>query len=332
MGLSLEGELSAVRSLRSFLSQLGLDMSRMPPDPEFDIAERIVRLSLEYGFPTFVKFGYFKRPHIRNKMLYMQIYKPDERWIESNHQRLASVALARFYEDYVLLYKPRLDAQALVERIIRSEQVVRQTLQYVRLKQKTVRTHVDELGSFTEGYVSEDRWEELITHYTGDLFDASDTVVMWDNATAVVVLLLDTTRLARQDSRLLMAWSLLHRLLPFAHGKAMRAFTAREFVNHPDPIGDFCLQAVHGVMSLAITSHYFRMLVPPSALKSARRVVVNVRKTLMEKINNSNWIRDSVWCLMIGKAKAMRLITGYPKQFANNSLVEAFFGPRAPPY
>ncbi|KAK8780799.1 hypothetical protein V5799_017860, partial [Amblyomma americanum] len=51
----------------------------------------------------------------------------------------------------------------------------------------------------------------------------------------------------------------------------------------------------------------------------------------MEKINNSNWIRDSVWCLMIGKAKAMRLITGYPKQFANESLVEAFFAafPRA---
>ncbi|KAK8770318.1 hypothetical protein V5799_013217, partial [Amblyomma americanum] len=104
---------------------------------------------------------------------------------------------------------------------------VRQTLQYVRLKPKTVRTHVDELGSFTEGYVSE--------------------------------------------------------------------------------------------------------VVPPSALKSARRVVVNVRNTLMEKINNSNWIRDSVWCLMIGKAKAMRLITGYPKQFANKSLVEAFFAafPRA---
>lgn len=67
--LGSDARRSEVQSLRSFLSQLGLDISNMPYDPNFDVADRITRLSLEYGFPTFVQIGYFNRPHLPHKIL-----------------------------------------------------------------------------------------------------------------------------------------------------------------------------------------------------------------------------------------------------------------------
>ncbi|XP_077524292.1 uncharacterized protein LOC144135519 [Amblyomma americanum] len=67
--LGSDARRSEVHSLKSFLSQLGLDMSNMPYDPNFDTMELITRLSLEYGFPTFFKIGYFNRPHLPNKIL-----------------------------------------------------------------------------------------------------------------------------------------------------------------------------------------------------------------------------------------------------------------------
>ncbi|KAK8783612.1 hypothetical protein V5799_010024 [Amblyomma americanum] len=101
------------------------------------------------------------------------------------------------------------------------------------------------------------RWEELITQYTRNLFTATDTVVLWDNPGDIVVLLMDKNRMAPEDSRLLMAWSLLHQLLPLAHGQAMITLALSQY-RLQDPIGDFCLESVRGIMSLPITKHYLR--------------------------------------------------------------------------
>ncbi|XP_077523390.1 neprilysin-1-like [Amblyomma americanum] len=68
-----------------------------------------------------------------------------------------------------------------------------------------------------------------------------------------------------------------------------------------------------------------RWIVPPSAVEEARQVVGDLKETLLEKIKNSDWIKDTMWCLMFGKARNMRLITGYPKEFATESLVENFY-------
>ncbi|XP_037518189.2 membrane metallo-endopeptidase-like 1 [Rhipicephalus sanguineus] len=60
---------SEVSSLKKFLNLIGLDMSNMPPDPKFSIAERIVRLNLEYGFPTVVHFGFIVAKAVEKKIL-----------------------------------------------------------------------------------------------------------------------------------------------------------------------------------------------------------------------------------------------------------------------
>ncbi|XP_077523505.1 uncharacterized protein LOC144134469 [Amblyomma americanum] len=243
---------SEVQSLKSFLGLLGLDMSSMTPDPDFDIAERITRLSLEYGFPTFARFTFFRRPHRPKKTLAMEIDKADEDWMKERFQEFTSVVtLAQFYSSFVRMYDPNLNAHRLATRITRAESTVRQFLADLRQTDRFTgrTTTVEGLGTFTRNFVTQDRWKELIMRYTA--FVASDLLVLWDNAPALVVLLLSKNRIARNDSRLLMSWSLLHRLLPLAHGKAMMTAAANRSKGNYDAIPNYCLYIVNGVMEMA---------------------------------------------------------------------------------
>lgn len=47
-------------ALRSFLKPIGLDVSNMAPDPKFIVLEKMAQLSMEYGFPSLVKFSFVR--------------------------------------------------------------------------------------------------------------------------------------------------------------------------------------------------------------------------------------------------------------------------------
>ncbi|XP_077523081.1 uncharacterized protein LOC144133891 [Amblyomma americanum] len=249
-----DDESSEVESLKGFLSKLGLDVSNMTSDPNFDIPDRITQLSLEYGFPTLVKFGYFMSPGSSKKVLDMSISKDDKERMFNQHGNNSRSNLVQAYASDLGLYDSKLEPAVLAERIVSAEVIVQQAIREIqRTALVSPWTAVGELGIFTTGKVSRDRWVGLITHYTESAFNAMDSVYLWDNATALVMLLLDDARLTRDDSRLLMAFSLLQKLLPLANGRKMNSVADSKH----ETVTYFCYDAVSTVMSLAVSHRYF---------------------------------------------------------------------------
>ncbi|XP_077524252.1 neprilysin-2-like [Amblyomma americanum] len=317
---------SEVESLRYFLRALGLDMSDMHSYPNFDIADRITRLSLVYGLPALVQFHVVAYPNKPGqRFLHMLIHKEDEEWMQSSFYAFDERRLARFYEEFVSLYVPKLDAYSVATRIVRAEGIVRPFIEELRSKwNKLLIRSVGSLGSLTKYYVTPEHWRRLITSYSNHTFDAFTMVVVLDNATAVVVLLMDHSRMSRDDSRLLMAWCLFHRLLHLAHGRQLidHALTWGEGA---DPVSDVCYRQVNTIMALAITKQYFDKWVPPSALASADEMARSIIRSLLRKLKTTAWIKDPVRDMALRKVENLHLTIGYPKELTNASAVEALY-------
>ncbi|XP_077523542.1 neprilysin-1-like [Amblyomma americanum] len=315
-----------VESLMRFLSMLGLEISSMTPDPNFDITQRIVRLSLEYGFPTYVKFGYFKVPRTSRKTLEMSINTEDEEWILTRHKYNSDEQLLESYSNDLDIYANSLDSTALARRIIHAEVIVQESMPALRTSSiLPIWTTVGDLGRFTIGTISEEHWEYLITQYTGSAFKARDTVSIRDNATGLAELLMDDARLRRDDSRLLVAWTLLHKLLPFADEQKMTSLATEKYGRQQKAVTDFCYDAVSDVMALAASQQYFSQFVPQSALGSAHWITTDVIEALKTKIKETEWIQGDAWCVMSDKAKYLQFTLGFPEGLSKESQVESFY-------
>ncbi|XP_077523503.1 neprilysin-1-like [Amblyomma americanum] len=317
---------SEVKSLRRFASKLGLDMSNMPFDPNFDVLDRIMRLSLEYGFHTFVKFSAIKS-HLYRPILSIWAHKADADWMKSKYSQYTRWQLVRVYRAILRRYNQRLDTTAFAARIIGAEVIVESFFANIsRNPPLEVVTTVRDLWKYTTGYVSKGDWVSHIRNYTNHTFTADNTVSVVQNATALVVLLLDGARLHRDDSRLLLAWSLLRQLLPFASSQDMvEAMKARGYGTNAYAIYHFCYTIVEKVMPLAASLRYFSNVLPASALASSKQVAMNVRAAQENKINETYWLGDELRRIMLAKSKSLFMIVGYPEGLGNESLVEAFY-------
>lgn len=324
--LGFSDEYSEVPSLRRFLTRLGLDLANMPYDPNFDILDRVASLSLEFGIPTFVKFGMFKSPpSIPDYILEMRINSEDEVWLRNKHRNLSDTELEGLYLDYLHDYNRSIIPSRISQRIIAAERIMLKFLNDLRKTLFTMtRTTVERLGTLTEGSVSKAHWVWMVQHYTSKILTATDPVFLWDNAPAVVGLLMDSGRMARHDARILLAWNLVHRLLPLAHSTWFSK-AAIEWAGGKGFTKDFCYEIISSVMAMAVTERYMNTFVPPDVVESARSVVMNLMDTMVSKINNTAWIKDPVKTILSWKADDMALLMAYPDEYANKTLVEKFY-------
>ncbi|KAK8762430.1 hypothetical protein V5799_026301 [Amblyomma americanum] len=185
----------------------------------------------------------------------------DAEWINVQHRDNSEENLENSYSKDLTFYDECLDSAELAKRIILAESTVQEFIPAIRqTSHHPIHTTVGSIGRFTPCAASEDHWEWLITHYTGHAFNADDPVVIWDNATGLVELLMDDSSLSRDDSRLLVAWTLLRKVLPFASGERMIALAKKKYANQRrrGAIADFCYDTVTDVMALAASKLYFR--------------------------------------------------------------------------
>ncbi|KAH7941922.1 hypothetical protein HPB49_018510 [Dermacentor silvarum] len=285
--LANNGTATEAAALRSFLRPIGLDVSNMAPDPNFIVLERMAQLSMEYGFPSLVKFNFFRRPNRGKRYQDMKIFDNDMQWIKTSHQEHTGPgALATYYEKYLKFYDSNLNLAALTRRIIAVEKA--------------------------------SEWVRIYKKFTNDTFDGKDTVVLWNNATAVVVFASDTSRLAREEARLLMAWSVLRRLVVYSSGRAMKRLQTED-------LETFCLDTVSGVLEVAVTNRYITTYAPQRALEAAKVLTLRMISELVNKLSNTRWIVDPVRNLTVTKARSLQLIMAYPPHLENASKLEEFY-------
>ncbi|XP_075547517.1 neprilysin-1-like isoform X2 [Dermacentor variabilis] len=182
---------SEVPALKSFLDIVGLDLSNMPPDPNFNIAERIVRLGFEYGFPTYVKFGCITLKWQAKKILTMDTDKDYVPWLKN-----AAVDFD-VYAYFLHEYDSNLDIVQLAGHIAVAE--------------------------------AKHEWRRLIAKYTGGAYGESDALLVLGNSTEVAKLLVANGDIRRDDARLVLSWRLVRQLLPLSSGAVMATVQGRQF-------------------------------------------------------------------------------------------------------
>ncbi|XP_077523557.1 uncharacterized protein LOC144134523 [Amblyomma americanum] len=145
--------ISQVETIKGLFRRLGLDVSNMPSDPNFDIVDPMVQLSFVYGMPALVEFKTFTLPHYPLYVL-LKYHREDENWI-INHYVFAEndESHAGFYGSIIRLYDPSLDTRALGRRIVQSEHLVRLYVEKEKQTALTILTNVSNLALFTENSV-----------------------------------------------------------------------------------------------------------------------------------------------------------------------------------
>ncbi|KAK8786563.1 hypothetical protein V5799_023659 [Amblyomma americanum] len=217
--------------------------------------------------------------------LQMAIHKLDEIWMHTNYHKYRNeVNLARFYQDFIQLYDQNLDSMALATRIVQSEDVA--------------------------------HWDRLIKLYTNNTYKSSTLVVLVDNVTAVAKVLVDTSHLARDDARLLMSWSIVHRLMFLAHGKEMIRQGNLVFGGGPEAITELCYDQLIHIMALAVSKRYFR---------KSTRLMNDLVEALVRKATTTAWFKEPVRNLTLLKAANLSLTVGLPEELIDDAYVEALF-------
>ncbi|XP_065282356.1 neprilysin-1-like [Dermacentor albipictus] len=304
---------SEVPALKSFLGLVGLDLSNMPPDPNFNIAERIVRLNFEYGFPTYVKFGCVTTKWQAKKVLTMDTEKDYEPWLKN------TAVDFDVYAYFLYEYDSNLDIVQLANHIAVAEGKLLTLIHKLKnVSSDGAITTVGEFGTLTGGVVSKDEWRRLIAKYTGGAYDESDALVVLGHSTEVAKLLVANGAIRRDDARLVLSWRLVRQLLPLSSGAVMATAQGRKFEQA-------CLVTVSGIMEAAVMSSYLRRLVPSPALKAATVLALNVIQVLLDKVQHVPWMEGWMRSLSIKKASKMGLLIGYPKDIDTVRHMEAFF-------
>ncbi|KAH6929476.1 hypothetical protein HPB50_000344 [Hyalomma asiaticum] len=236
---------SEVSSLKKFLSLVGLDMSDMPPDPKFSIADRIVRLNLEYGFPSVVRFGFIAAKSVEKKVLDLNIDKEYALWMKRG---LSSSNAPGYLQEY----DPNLNASQLTRRIREAERNLIALIRTLEEKQnyEALVVTIGAVGALMEESVGKGEWLRLIIKYTGGAYNSSDLFVVWANSTDLVKLLVANGEISLEDARLVLSWNLIRQLLPLSSGSLMAEL-------HKD-FSDTCFDAVSAFMEVAVMNSYLR--------------------------------------------------------------------------
>ncbi|XP_077564352.1 neprilysin-3-like [Haemaphysalis longicornis] len=143
-------------------------------------------------------------------------------------------------------------------------------------------------------------------------------MICWDNGPLVMQHMMDSARIGTNDSRLLIGWSLLRRLMHLASGSLMAKM-------YPLKIEDFCFETALGVMEIAVMDVYFKKYLPESALKKAERMAKLIHDQLKIKMNQSTWIQGDFRSLVSKKAAQMGVYVGYPPYLAAPGRIDRHF-------
>ncbi|KAK8783644.1 hypothetical protein V5799_009989 [Amblyomma americanum] len=260
------------------------------------LAAEFINASLNWNFAPcddFYKFVCSRFAGNKTVLGYVEINSEDQDWLEAKHEKFSSADLTSHYTEYLRDYDSSIVVTKISESIISSE----------RARQ----------------------WVWLVSRFTSKNFTATDTVLVLDSAPSVVGLLMDRGRLARHDARVLLAWTLVHRLLPFAHSKWFLKNSA-EYTSVEAFTSSVCYRTVSSVMSMAVYHRYFSTFVPPKVVESAESMVRSLMDTLEVKVSSTSWIKEPVRSVLLTKAREMALLMAYPDEYRNETAVVDFYG------
>ncbi|XP_042148710.1 neprilysin-4-like [Ixodes scapularis] len=148
------------------------------------------------------------------------------------------------------------------------------------------------------------------------MYGGGDQVLADEAALSFVSYLL--TELDPPQLQLLLAWSLLRRLVTYADGK----FFASQNVDPTLP----CIARVSAVIQPALWASYFLNEISSEAVLKAKLMVTDMKKTLRSLLERGAWLDDEARKTALSKLQNTVIFTGYPKAVANEGNMNGYYG------
>ncbi|XP_077564351.1 neprilysin-1-like [Haemaphysalis longicornis] len=321
LGLTQRSEVSA---LKTFTKRIGVDISNLSVPSNFAVADALVRLAVEYGFPTYVSIGTYWKRQEKYNFFSMRRYAPDINWISVTAPSLQQKGeLDEFFQTYLSNYDQSINVTEYKTLIGAAEAKLVAYIRNLETEERNkkrwpVYVALRNFGNVINKTVTSGEWLRMIRLYTNHTFWGSHWMICWDNGPLVMQYMIDSAGIGTNDSRLLIGWSLLRRLMHLASGSLMAKM-------YPLKIENFCFDTALEVMEIAVMNVYFKKYLPESALKKAERMAKLIHDQLKIKMNQTTWIQGDFRSLVSKKAAQMGVYVGYPPYLAAPGSIDRHF-------
>ncbi|XP_077485234.1 endothelin-converting enzyme 1-like [Amblyomma americanum] len=307
--------------LRDFLSRLGLNPTAL--DPSRDPLDFIVKMSLAWGMSAIVAIveAAGSRRVYPHEMLFSDA---ESEWYREIPEYVQNKTYEGFVQKNLRFVMPEEDdsfIEELQQNITDTEtKVVNFILDVFEEIKKNKEDFkytilVKDVPKYLDNFVTNGQWKKMIMLHSERRYRMSDQMILEPLGARVIVFLYK--EIHRIDALLLISWSVLRQMAPYADGTAHGGSPAKT--------QDFCYDDVYDVLEAALVSKALYNMVTPEALNDVRYIGFHVHKTVETTIGRSSWFPVASRRIARRKAKSMRLIIAYPFNLTSPAAMDRFY-------
>ncbi|KAL1415641.1 hypothetical protein MTO96_029128 [Rhipicephalus appendiculatus] len=209
-------------------------------------------------------------------------------------------------------------ASLLAEKVYAYEEILRSIEKSTVNWHQWKDIHIDQLGEYTYPHVTGEQWAALLSKYTDGIYKWDDITRLFQHSLSIIKKLFEDKRAGKVGMQYLVAWSIYRQLVNFTDPDLFRGDREAD---------EYCFEHVKKVMRLAILSHYFQSLVPPSTIKAATSMAYRIKSALRTALQSSRWLTESVRKSFMNKWSSIRFEIGSAGNRLNPEFVEKFYAP-----
>ncbi|KAL1469043.1 hypothetical protein MTO96_025121 [Rhipicephalus appendiculatus] len=304
-----------------WMTAMNLDFLNTTILESIDPVDMMVRGSLDLGVEAIIsitpkdrEFGFLTHKRI----IEINYSKEQETWLMQRINEGRRV-LEHVYSELFLKYEvPQSQASVLAEKVYAFEErlwsIEKSTVNW----NQSYLTEIHSLDLYTHPYVTEDQWVALFSKYTEGIYKSDDITRLFQHSVSIIKKLFQDRSVGKVGLQYLVAWSIYRQLVNFTLSYLFLGDRRAD---------EYCFEHVKKVMRLAILSHYFQTLVPPSMIKDAMSMAERIKRELRTRLENSRWLTESVRASFLNKWSSIRFQVGSAGNRLNPEFVEKFYAP-----
>ncbi|XP_077508178.1 endothelin-converting enzyme 2-like isoform X2 [Amblyomma americanum] len=307
-----------VPELQKWLASLKLDLRNMEEDDAFDPVDALVELSIVHGQPAVLALQPDRLLILRNsRAMTLSVNMDDCRWYQFLLRRYGRPESTgtQLYEEHLRDYGIAAGLrERLSQEIATHERKVIEVVESYNNEEPALEDMAHRSpGLPTIEEATNDHWAEAVSRHTGGAYGPQSRLLVRPPAGRLQHQALVNT----WGARILLAWSLLRRLLPAALGQPPR-YTPFQGVS------EACFQRVTEAMQTAIMGRYVERVLRVAAMTTTTAMLDGLRAAYSRAFTSAAWLKvDDAAGVASRKLNRTRFLVGLPGGVSTTAQLDA---------
>ncbi|XP_077484821.1 neprilysin-1-like [Amblyomma americanum] len=188
-----------------------------------------------------------------------------------------------------------------------------------KMKKKQEVSHylirVEDVPRYLNNVITHDQWKRIVMSHSGGIYRMTDQMMLEPLGARLTVFMLK--ELDRTESLLLVSWSVLRQIAPYANGAARK--------RSPAETHKLCYEDVRYFLEAALVSNVIYRMITPDVLREVTYMGFLVQKTIVTTVGSSSWFPAASGKVARKKAEAMKLTIAFPFNLTSLAALEQFY-------